>query len=241
MPVCQGGPAACIVTRTQPSQKRSRERVDQILLAAAEIIAKSGSPDSLTTTSVSNWSGMSVATIYRYFVDRYNIMAALIDRELEVIDAEIDRRIGSLERISIDTLLDAMFETHFEHFQENRRAVVLWYGVRESAEVRERVERRHAALSDWLTESLLAAGMLRDDYPWWGAEGIVWVCDCSYEFIFKTDRTPTEQKEIADATIEMLSDQIRKFATPRGIDGVPTEEFIQSAGRFGAVGNTTGR
>lgn len=220
------------MTRRKPVQKRSRERVEQILLAAADVLAKSGGADELTTTSVSKRSGVPVATIYRYFADRVAIIAALIDREIEEIDTAIVERLQRLEVVSLDALLDAFMYAHLRHFQSRRRSILLWFGARNSKTVLDRVDRRYELMGRWLFEGSKAAGMIKLEAPAFGGEAIVWMCDRTFEFIFREDRSAELQEAILREFLEMIANQIRKYATPAGIEGIPVDEFLERSGDY---------
>ena len=109
----------------KPLQKRSRERVEKIMLAAADELAKTADADALTTTSVAKRSGVPVATIYRYFADRSAIISALIDEETRVIDDAVAAELETLDLITFDVLLQTIIHAHLDHFQSSRRAIVL--------------------------------------------------------------------------------------------------------------------
>lgn len=213
-------------------QKRSRERIEQILLAAADQLAKAGSADDLTTTSVSKRSGVPVATIYRYFTDRMAIIAELIDRETAEIDQDIRRAVESLDRISLEELLHAMMWAHLRHFQASRRSVVLWFGARTSKRVLSRIDRRYDYMSKWLMAGSIRSGLARPEAPVWGGEMIVWQCDRIFEQIFRKERTPEEQAAIMNEFLEMMMHQIAKYATPEGLKGIPTDEYLELAGAW---------
>lgn len=218
--------------RREPVQKRSRERIEQILLAGAEVLAKTGSADALTTTSVSKRSGVPVATIYRYFADRMAIIATLIDRETAEIDIAINEAIDSMETVSLSSLLDTLMWSHMRHFQMNKRAVVLWFGARQSSTVISRVDRRYKYMGDWVFDGSLKAGLAVPDAPDFGGGMILWMCDRVFEFIFRQERTPAEQEAILRESLEMIINQIHKYATPEGLSGIPQAEFIARAGSF---------
>lgn len=213
-------------------QKRSRERIEQILLAAADQLAKAGTADDLTTTSVAKRSGVPVATIYRYFTDRMAIIAELIDRETAEIDGDIQTSIEQLDRVSLDGLLHAMMYAHLKHFQRNRRSVVLWFGARQSKKVIGRIERRYDYMSEWLITGTIKSGLVRPDAPSWGGEMIVWQCDRVFEQIFRRKRSRDEEAAIMSEFLEMIAHQISKYATPAGVEGIPTGEYLRLAGGF---------
>lgn len=213
-------------------QRRSRERIEQILLAAAEQLAKAGSSDELTTTSVSKRSGVPVATIYRYFTDRMAIIAELIDRETAEIDTRLRAELDALDTITLADLLHAMMYAHLRHFQKSRRSVMLWFGTRSSAKVIKRIDSRYDYMGRWVYSGSVKAGLARAEAPKWGGAMIVWQCDRIFEFIFREDRSLDEQEAIMREFLDMLLSQIQKYATPAGLEGIPRDRYLELAGRF---------
>lgn len=216
----------------RPRQKRSRERVEKILLAAADELARTADADALTTTSVSKRSGIPVATIYRYFADRSAIISALIDRETGEIDVLVNERLALLEIVTLDTLLDTMVRAHYEYLNSSRRAMVLWFGARSSKAVLGRVERRHAYMGEWLIAGARRSGMITPDAPDYGGELLVWTVDRAYEYIAREDRSPETADEILGLAIRMISHSVDEFATDLGRRGITQEQFAAAFGPF---------
>lgn len=206
--------------------------MEEILLASADLLAKSGKPEDLTTTSVSKRSGVPVATIYRYFADRSAIIAALIDKELDEIDRLIAAELEKLDEISVEVLLELILRIHYEYFTSSRRAVILWFGARQSSKVLEKIDRRYSEWGDWLFNGCKDAGLVVAEAPAWGGEAMFWLADRMFEFMFRSKRSAAERDEIYINHLEMVSNQLRKFCTPAGIEGIPTSEFIEHAGAF---------
>jgi AcrR family transcriptional regulator len=67
--------------RTEPTQRRSTQRLDALLDAAAEIVDESGF-ERLTTQMVAERAGASIGTVYRYFPDRVAVLYALRERSV---------------------------------------------------------------------------------------------------------------------------------------------------------------
>lgn len=217
--------------RRSLKQRRSRERVEQILSVAAEELARLGSAENLSTTNLSKRAGLPVASLYRYFADRWAIVAALIDREIEQIDAEIISELESLEAVKLESLLELFMEVHYRHFKAKPGSIVLWFGARGSKVVMQRVTDRYLDMARWIQDGSGAAG-LAAGYPHWGGEALVWVCDRAFEVMFRKERSEEDERAIMREAVEMMSAQMRKYATPEGLNGIPASQFLELAGPF---------
>lgn len=65
--------------RREPSQRRSRERVERILAVATGLIAEQGS-DALRMAEVAAKAGISIGSLYQYFPDKAAIIRTLAER-----------------------------------------------------------------------------------------------------------------------------------------------------------------
>jgi len=73
--------------RNKPVQKRSQERLEQLLEAARLAYAEHGR-DRFTTQQVAEKAGASIGTVYRYFPDRVLLMDAIApdrDRQAHLV------------------------------------------------------------------------------------------------------------------------------------------------------------
>jgi AcrR family transcriptional regulator len=215
-----------------PKQKRSRERVQKILLAAADALATASSAEDMTTTDVAHRSGVPVSTIYRYFADRSAIIAALIDKETAEIDAVVVDRLAELNEYTMESLLRTIMNAHLEHFQTQRRSVLLWFGARQSKAVSERVNRRYDYLGQWIFNGGRNAGFVTQETPAWGGDAIIWLCDRSFEFIFRAERPPAEQLAIMEEIYGMLLHVMNRFAPEGGAPEITREQFVVSFGAY---------
>jgi AcrR family transcriptional regulator len=69
-------PVAHTTMRTVPRQQRARDAVQRILKATGELLDDAGF-EALTTTAVAERAGVNIATLYRYFPDKFSIVQAL--------------------------------------------------------------------------------------------------------------------------------------------------------------------
>ena len=75
--------------RRKPSQRRSQERVALILESTAEILRTRGIGE-VTTNSIAEQAAIPVSSIYQYFPNKVEILAALYRDYLAAIEAVLD-------------------------------------------------------------------------------------------------------------------------------------------------------
>jgi AcrR family transcriptional regulator len=92
------------LVRTEPTQRRSTQRLDALLDAAAEIVDESGF-ERLTTQMVAERAGASIGTVYRYFPDRVAVLHSLRERSVRRFR---ERVADDLERAEIATWWDVV-------------------------------------------------------------------------------------------------------------------------------------
>lgn len=80
--------------RKRPVQRRSRETVETILDAAAQVFERHGYATG-TTNRIAERAGVSVGSVYEYFPNKDAILVALAEREL---DREREALLGILTR-----------------------------------------------------------------------------------------------------------------------------------------------
>jgi AcrR family transcriptional regulator len=76
------GTAAPRPPKRPPQQKRGERRVDEILDAAATIIAEAGT-DAATVQAIGQRAGASKGSMYHFFRDRDSVLLALVDRHVQ--------------------------------------------------------------------------------------------------------------------------------------------------------------
>jgi AcrR family transcriptional regulator/transposase-like protein len=113
--------------RRQPQQQRGQQRVNKILLAAAEVFAEAGFA-AATIQQIADRANTAVGSIYQFFPDKLAIFQALESehvRQLEILDAE--SLTPNLHRPLVEILSELIdtWATYFEH--PIPRCVVLQY------------------------------------------------------------------------------------------------------------------
>ena len=213
------------MTRREPVQRRSRERVEVILRGSAELVAEQG-VEALSTRALAQRTGIPVATIYRYFEDCDEIVAAYLDRELEEIERRIEEAVRSIERVTFRSMSEAVALAHLRHHQDHPEGVPLWFGSRLNAAVEDRVRELDARMAASLNASTRGVGFMEDG-PHFGAGLIVRLWDRVFEHIFRFERSREEQEAITREVVDMIASYMERYATPTGLEGVSTADFLE--------------
>lgn len=74
--------------RKRPRQRRSRETVDVILEAAAQVFDREGLR--ATTNRIAERAGVSIGSLYQYFSDKDTLLHALAERHLREVVSQLD-------------------------------------------------------------------------------------------------------------------------------------------------------
>ncbi|KRA24568.1 hypothetical protein ASD65_09195 [Microbacterium sp. Root61] len=92
-------PKEDVVPRREPQQARGRAAVSAILSATSELLEEQGL-DSLTTSAIAERAGVNIATLYRYYPNKFTIVRELAESlELERSDVSI----AALQELSSDS------------------------------------------------------------------------------------------------------------------------------------------
>jgi AcrR family transcriptional regulator len=128
-----------IQPRRQPMQARSRERVERILDAAAQLLAEDGY-DAVKTNSIAKRAGVSIGSVYQFFPNRFAIFNALAERYRAKINVSLDRH---LTPATIDSWEDAIEETVDslgELWRTDWAFHSVWLAIQNTAELRDSSE-----------------------------------------------------------------------------------------------------
>ncbi len=115
--VDHGIPAAPAAMGRVPSQRRARERVERILAAASDLIARHGS-DQLKMSEVALAAGVSIGSLYQYFPDRSALIAALAARYFAGCRQCIAEALDGVDSVeALRTAFSALYDLYFTMFQ----------------------------------------------------------------------------------------------------------------------------
>lgn len=123
--------------RRTPSQKRSRERVEQILSCATALIQEKGS-DAMRMSEVAEKAGISIGSLYQYFPDKAAIVRTLAERYNAVCNECIAAELAKVT--SLAELRDAfcvLFDIYYDMFLAEPVMRDIWSAMQADKALRE--------------------------------------------------------------------------------------------------------
>ncbi|QRZ08093.1 TetR/AcrR family transcriptional regulator; helix-turn-helix transcriptional regulator [Mycolicibacterium austroafricanum] len=102
--------------RRKPRQRRSRETVNTLVEAAAQLFSAEGI--AATTNRIAERAGTSIGTLYQYFPDKFALLRAVADRHVRDADRELTAVFAALRTdappfdATMGTVLEAVVTLH---------------------------------------------------------------------------------------------------------------------------------
>lgn len=95
-------------SRRNPKQARAQATVDAILAATFQLLETEGAAK-LTTNRIAERAGVSIGTLYQYFQDREDILAAMGERQAEALRQKVTEIVlASPEQDGVRTIIQAI-------------------------------------------------------------------------------------------------------------------------------------
>lgn len=138
--------------RREPTQKRSRERVERMIAVASTLIAEKGS-DALRMGEVAEKADVSIGSLYQFFPDKSALIRALADRYQKASEACIAEALaGVKDREDLEKAFSELVDTYYGIFLAEPVMRDIWSGTQADKALRE-LELAHSRAN---------AGMLLD-------------------------------------------------------------------------------
>ncbi|BBZ00600.1 TetR family transcriptional regulator [Mycolicibacterium chitae] len=91
-----GDNGVIVTSRRKPRQERSRETLDLLIEAAAQVFSREGI--AATTNRIAERAGVSVGTLYQYFPDKHALLRAVAGRHLHTAEQRLTEVFDRLRR-----------------------------------------------------------------------------------------------------------------------------------------------
>ena len=203
--------------RRVPQQSRSRDRVERILDAAASQVVSNGA-EAVGTRSIADAAGVPVASLYQYFADRDDILLALVERDIEEMDARVQSALATLPRFTIRAMVTATVAAFVEVYRERPAFVTIYLRGRTNTAIDEFCRAHNRDIARALFDLASDLGLLVEDARPRHAELAVEMGDRLFQLAFATDMDG--DRMVIDEALKVLSAYLELYASPAGLEGV---------------------
>jgi AcrR family transcriptional regulator len=150
-------PEAAGRARLVPAQKRSRERFERILAAAAELIAEKGS-DGFRMSDIVERTGIAFGSLYQYFPDKTAIIATLALRYNAIGHDCVRRDLAAMKgRGGLRAALCRITDGYYQMFREEPLMRDIWQATQADPGLQKLDQEDTAFLAGLLAEALAGA------------------------------------------------------------------------------------
>ncbi len=195
--------------RRAPIQRRSRERVERILDAAAGLIVTHG-VERLSTRTIAARADVPVASLYQYFADKDEIILALVERDTAEMDERVAEAVSSLETPTVRTLVETTMRAFVDVYHRRPAFVVIWWRGRTNAAVQDFCRAHNKRIARDLFDFALGAGLVPPDIDVMVAELAVEVGDRVFQVAFEHDLAGDEW--VISEGIDLVVSYLERYA-----------------------------
>ncbi len=128
-------------------QARSRERVERILDAAAQLLAEDGY-DAVKTNAIAKRADVSIGSVYQFFPNRFAIFNALAERYRSKINASLERHLTKATRDTWEDAIEETIDSLAELWRTDWAFHSVWLAIQNTAELRDSSEHYRDSLID---------------------------------------------------------------------------------------------
>ena len=193
-------------------QTRSRQRLEDILEATAGLVDEIG-PDAVTTTMIAEQLGISVGSIYAYFVDRSAIFDEIVVRSIAQHDRLIEATHERLAGASWTEGSFAVIDLLVDLYRDEPGFRSLWFSRHLSAEMVETMRESDEMQAQHGLERLHASGLRLDcPNPMNTMRMYVGLVDKGLDLAFHLD--PKGDKAMIDETKRLVRRYIEPAIVP---------------------------
>jgi len=125
-----------LAPRRKPSQERSRDRVERILVATSALLGDTP-VDKITTAAIAEKAGVPIGSVYQYFPNKLAVLAALAKRVMEEVDLKTASLIAEdFGVLPWDQAIDRAIDATIEGFAAQPGYLQLLLSIRPTPEFR---------------------------------------------------------------------------------------------------------
>lgn len=203
--------------RRVPRQRRSIERVEQILDAASRQVAAAG-VEAVTTRSIAEAAGVPISSLYQYFKDRDAVLLAMVERDTSEMDEEVAARLAELTDLSVRSIVETTMRAYVTVFHRRPAFVEVWLRGRTNVAIRDYGREHNRRTAAGLLAFATEAGLMEKRVNPLVAELAVEIGDRCFQLAF--ERTLRGEAFIIEEGIAMVASYLETHATEAGRTGI---------------------
>ena len=176
--------------RKSPTQKRSRERVEHILMSASRLIAERGS-DTMRMSEVAELSGISIGSLYQYFPDKAAIIRTLAERYNAISRTCITDGLADVKTIEdLQHAFSALIDEYYAIFLAEPVIRDIWSAMQADKTLRE-IELEASRQNAILLTTALKRALPAEDVGKLQASAllVMYFCECVMRLAISTGET----------------------------------------------------
>ena len=125
-----------LTPRRKPSQERSRDRVERIIDATADLLGTTA-VDKITTAAIAETAGVPIGSVYQYFPNKLAVLAELARRVMEQVDLKTASLIAEdFGVLPWDQAIDRAIDATMQGYEAQPGYLQLLLSVRPTPEFR---------------------------------------------------------------------------------------------------------
>lgn len=197
-----------------PIQARSRERVERILDATAQLVLVDGI-DGLTTRGIADAAELPVASLYQYFSDKDAVLLALCERDMTEMDDQVARDLAAVPDLTIATMVETAMRAFVKVYHRRPAFMQIWVRGRTNNAIYDYGRHHNRRIAENLLAVATSAQIVDTDTYTAAelaalAELAVEVGDRAFQLAFERD--PRGDNFLLDQAIELVTGYLERIA-----------------------------
>jgi len=157
-PIRDSAPAAGALPGRRPRQERSRQRVENILAIALQLMVEQGA-EALAMREIARRAEVQISSIYQYFPSKSAIIRELAQRDLarvrQLLHDAVDTLLAGPRTPPIVAAVDHLVDAYFAHYRDQPEALAVWAGAQSDPSLRELDQDDTRSTAEFLVAPLL--------------------------------------------------------------------------------------
>jgi len=160
-----------------------------------------------------------VASLYQYFADKDDILLALVERDVEEMDAQVEKDLGALDVLSIRSLVETTMRSFVTVYGKRPAFIMIWLRGRSNQAIRDYCRAHNKRLARDLFEFSRAAGLLADSATERFVDIAIEIGDRLFQLAYE-ESLEGDPVVLAEAT-DVVCGYLDRYSTALGRQGVP--------------------